>query len=334
MVRPMGVTRPDDYCVTCHADVGTERSSHEGMAFTTCATAGCHNYHDNTALYEDFLAAHAGEPPLQAHPRVATRDLRLAIAVQEGAPVPQVPRLASDGPRDAADPRHVASWEAAVHARAGVNCSGCHTGGGASGTAAWVTRPDEQVCASCHRSEVDGFGSGRHGMRVANGLPRLTVAMARVPMKQPPAVHELRCSSCHPAHSYDTQTAAVEACLGCHDDRHSRAYLRSPHYALLLQERAGEAAAGTGVSCATCHLPRMRRQVEGRTIVTVQHNQNDNLRPNEKMVRSVCLDCHGLGFAIDALADPRLITSNFTGTAVRSVAGIDMATTRLMSKPN
>ncbi len=57
----MGVTQPDDYCFHCHQDIAKDRPSHAGLAFSTCATAGCHNFHDNTALYEDFLAQHLGE---------------------------------------------------------------------------------------------------------------------------------------------------------------------------------------------------------------------------------------------------------------------------------
>ena len=73
MTRAMGVTLPDDYCFVCHAEVGKDRPSHTGMAFDTCASAGCHNYHDNTALYEDFLVSHASEPDLREIPRVPRR---------------------------------------------------------------------------------------------------------------------------------------------------------------------------------------------------------------------------------------------------------------------
>jgi formate-dependent nitrite reductase cytochrome c552 subunit len=125
----------------------------------------------------------------------------------------------------------------------------------------------------------------------------------------------------------------VEACLGCHDDRHSRAYQRSPHAALWDAERE-PGRAGTGVSCATCHLPRVNRRVDGADVVAVQHNQNANLRPNEKMARTVCLACHGLAFSLDALADPSLVATNFTGTPLRHVAGIDMAMSRINSRSN
>ena len=54
-------------------------------------------------------------------------------------------------------------------------------------------------------------------------------------------------------------------------------------------------------------------KTERRGNAITSHNQNDNLRPNEKMIRSVCLDCHGLQFSLDALTDTRLIEANFTG---------------------
>jgi hypothetical protein len=47
------------------------------------------------------------------------------------------------------------------------------------------------------------------------------------------------------------------------------------------------------------------------------------------MIRSVCLDCHGLGFAIDALADPALIANNFKGQPSRHIESIDWATSRV-----
>lgn len=64
------------------------------------------------------------------------------------------------------------------------------------------------------------------------------------------------------------------------------------------------------------------------TVVATQHNQNKNLRPNEKMLRSVCLHCHSLEFSIDALADKNLIANNFTGTPGVHIRSIDMAKKR------
>ena len=76
-------------------------------------------------------------------------------------------------------------------------------------------------------------------------------------------------------------------------------------------------------------MPRIdHRSPEGKRTL-VQHNQNDNLRPNEKMLRSVCLNCHGLGFSIDALADPALVARNFQGQPSRHIRSLDMVAERL-----
>ena len=70
----MGLSLPSDYCVTCHSEVGQERQTHAGLGFETCATVGCHNFHDNRALYEDFLLKHAHEPILLDSARLPARD--------------------------------------------------------------------------------------------------------------------------------------------------------------------------------------------------------------------------------------------------------------------
>ena len=75
------------------------------------------------------------------------------------------------------------------------------------------------------------------------------------------------------------------------------------------------------------HLPHAG-QSQKRCVIT-NHNQNDTLYPNEKMIRPVCIECHGLGFAIDALADPALITNNFSGQPDRHIESIDWAVNRV-----
>jgi hypothetical protein len=329
MTRPMGVTLPDDFCWTCHADVGRDRPSHSGMTFDSCASAGCHNYHDNTALYEDFLVAHAGEPAVLARPGVLGRARRDAAGLTGAASAPQ--RLASDAPALVpVDAHRLRELETTSHARAGVNCTACHIAQSGTATGQWLDRPGERECATCHAGEVNGFFGSRHGMRSASGLSPMTPAAARLPMRQAAAGRQLSCISCHPAHDFDTRRAAVDACLGCHDDRHSRAYVGSPHHRLLTRAADDRAA----VTCATCHLPRLTSRVGGVEIVTVQHNQNATLRPNEKMARTACMRCHGLGFSLDALADPDLIDRNFQGAPVRHVAGIEMATRRTRTRSN
>jgi len=61
----------------------------------------------------------------------------------------------------------------------------------------------------------------------------------------------------------------------------------------------------------------------------VQHNQNLNLQPNERMLRTVCMDCHGLEFAIDSLADENLINNNFQGRPSRHIESMDWARRRV-----
>ena len=60
----------------------------------------------------------------------------------------------------------------------------------------------------------------------------------------------------------------------------------------------------------------------------VLHNQNANLRPNDKMVREVCARCHGLPFTLDALADANLVRRNFAGAPGVRNDSIHMALTR------
>lgn len=327
ITRPMGVTLPDDFCVRCHSDIEKERPSHKGMAFATCTTGGCHNFHDNRALYEDFLIRHGQGEKLAAEPRLPERHLRDFMVYMEyldGAPI-----TASDmdGRVELKPvPKVVQDWEHTAHAKAGVNCSSCHQVRNESGELAWIKQPDHSACTSCHKEEVDGFLGGMHGMRLKQGLTPMQPGMAEKPMKASAAHAKLTCMSCHGAHRFDTRKAAVEACLDCHDDSHTRAYKSSPHFNLWHEEISGRGAKGSGVSCATCHLPRVEFITpEDETRVLVQHNQNDNLRPNEKMVRSVCLNCHGLQFSLDALADGKLVAGNFKGMPAKQIESIRMA---------
>ncbi len=329
ITRAMGVTLADDFCVYCHQDIADDRASHRDMAFDTCASAGCHNFHDNKALYEDFLVKHLDAPDLLEQRRVLQRDLN-ALVNTSGDPAPKTLTAAQhDAPQDVpVEPQLLQQWTTTVHARGGVNCQSCHGAGGQD----WQTQPAVQACQSCHDPEARGFLAGRHGMRLAQDMTAMTPAGARQAMKKDAHEQTLNCTSCHGAHDFDSRRAAVEACLGCHDDQHSKAYSASSHYRLWQQEQAGLGEAGTGVSCATCHFPRILHKERGEDRVLVQHNPNMTLRPNEKMIRPVCLNCHGLGFAIDALADPVLIQNNFNGKPAQHITSLDMARERLKHK--
>lgn len=317
----MGVTLPMDYCLHCHKDIGEERPSHLDLEFDTCATAGCHNFHDNRALYEDFLLKHANEPDVKEHPAVPARE-------QPSAGATTLTIADADYPAGLLmDDNLIEDWAQTAHAANGVNCIDCHK---SPGTDSWVNIPPLSQCAQCHNNEHETFLQGRHGMRLDVGLPPMQPGMARLPMKSEAAHKEIDCNSCHKAHTYDTQFAAADACITCHNDQHSLAYFNedSPHYQLWQKETNDPAFENQGVSCATCHMPRIEVTRLGETRIQVQHNQNDNLRPNEKMIRSACLHCHGLQFSLDSLASQELIDNNFNGQPTKQVESIDWAVAR------
>lgn len=361
------VTLTGDFCVACHSegdqDVRQNRESHADLTFDTCASAGCHNFHDNRALYEDFLVKHGNKPWLldtQIHeaaalargtPEADQQELDAYLASIQAAPAARDDGIEHD-------------WAASAHAAADIGCGGCHAPEAETEediTAQWIEFPEEAICADCHRGEAKTFAQGRHGMRrhpkiakprrpsdiletfgidnppeamVAmldtyladpDARGRMTTTEARVDLH--PDVHgqELTCNTCHKPHEQDLSFAAVDACMSCHDDEHTNAYKDSPHFDLWTDELAGILPAGSGVTCATCHMPQV---VKGGKVLT-DHNQNTTLRPNEKMIRATCMSCHGLGFAIDALADPALVKNNFSGQPNRHIESIDWALNRV-----
>ena len=329
----MGVTLAPDFCVSCHKDVGKDRPSHRDLAFDSCASAGCHNFHDNRALYEDFLVQHAGETDTLAPALVPSRNNYLFRTGEIAGREPLTARE-HDGPKvTPRDSDAVMKWAASAHAKSGVNCTDCHLQKNGSPATVWTDHPGRGICTDCHQQETDWFKQGRHGMRLAQELPPMRPELARQPMKPRTAQTELDCNACHNPHQTDIRRAAVESCLGCHDDEHSRAYKQSPHYTLWTREGEKSAAVDSGVSCATCHLPRENHPEAGRQRIRVQHNANFNLRPNEKMIRGVCLQCHGLAFSIDALADRKLIARNFKGQPATHINSIDWALRREKPKP-
>ncbi len=326
----MGVTVPEDYCYHCHEDIGSERESHKDLAFDSCATSGCHNYHDNLALYEGFLERHMDEPVLKAIAQLPVRTAEknyqnknphVKTLTQNDIDLSPIASLDS-----ATKDQVVHEWLSSAHAENGVDCQSCHT---PKGTQEWVAKPDHTACQACHAKQVKGFTEGKHGMRLADTLadpltaisPKLAQQHSGLDFKEGSLEITHSCSSCHSSHQFDTKVAAVESCLGCHNDEHSQAYLESPHFALWEKELAGELPENSGVSCASCHMHRETINKAGDTFVV--HNQNLTLRPNEKMIRPVCMHCHGLEFSIDALADEALIKNNFSGQPSKHIPSVD-----------
>ena len=291
----MQVTQPKDLCMACHSDIATERPSHQAATGTSCTNAGCHNYHDNSTLYEAFLTAHMHEPallePMQKRPRHVTAESALrpdwrGIWSQPAA-TPEITRAEQD-------------WAASAHAQGHANCTDCHRSENPKNV-------EITVCADCHEDEWQALQKGHHGMRLAVGLTPLVVGTARLPMHAQATDKTVSCNSCHAPHRYDTVAAEAESCLGCHNDEHSQHWRQSAHGQRWLQDPA------TGVSCAGCHMPREPHP--DNSSLWVQHNQSANLRPNDKMLKQVCMRCHGLEYAMSALADRAVIDRNFTQPA-------------------
>jgi hypothetical protein len=327
-----GLTQPVDFCVYCHKTVGKDRPSHKDLPFNSCKDSGCHNFHDNRALYTDYLIKHLDEPDLLKSRFMPKREF--AGMLQElpnyplkDYPVKQLTLADADAPKTQLVNNKInQAWLTSGHAAKGVNCSACHQLKNKSGQTTWVDKPDHASCSKCHSNEVSRFELGKHGMRLAVGLSPMTPEQARLPMKKNAAHKTLECNTCHGAHKYDVKQAAVESCLSCHNDRHSLDYKSSKHYLLWQQEVSGQAKPGTGVSCAGCHMPRISFDInEWTSRIIVDHDQSANLSPNSKMVRSTCQNCHGLKYSLDAMADTALINNNFNGQPSVHVKSMEMA---------
>ena len=329
-----GLTQPKDLCFHCHQTIAEDRPSHVGMGYETCASSGCHNFHDNRALYTDFLAKRIGDPANLEIQRMPSKEFvemldMLIDYPRDDYPVEVLNIAQADVPDSVpVDIAIIKQWSESGHAQHGANCSACHVTSdevtsseidthvvsSVANEAAdhWTNTPGIEGCASCHEMETKTFTQGKHGMRLQADLPPMTPADARLPMNEEVSHEELTCNSCHEAHDYDVTVAAVESCVGCHADEHTSAYKNSKHYALWLAEIEGEGEPGTGVSCATCHMPRVSMDVDDyNSRIVVDHNQSATLSPNSKMLRPACLECHGMEFSLNALADVSLINNNF-----------------------
>ncbi|MGK7906787.1 MAG: cytochrome c3 family protein [Synechococcus sp.] len=195
-------------------------------------------------------------------------------------------------------------WTGSTHSLQNVNCSSCHQ---VEDSGAFVTAPNRESCQQCHEFSTQTFLLGKHGIRMLEGQSALTPEMALLPMK--PASHglEMNCNVCHDVHAQNVRTAAVDACLTCHSDRHSLNYVNSKHAGLLVGNEDLPRPGGAEVTCATCHLPR--QAVNGA--VMVNHNNTYTLKPRDRMVADVCMNCHGMEFAYNAIFDDELVTGNF-----------------------
>ena len=208
-------------------------------------------------------------------------------------------------------------WESSVHALGEVNCSSCHLD---SETKGLVLQPTPESCRSCHEVATETFLLGKHGIRIAEGLSPLTPKMASLPMKKSAKTKQMNCNTCHDVHSVNTFQAATDSCLICHDDLHSLNYQNSRHAQLLDSEGTLPRPSSESVTCATCHLPRQ----EFAGVIHVNHNNTYNLLPRDRMVKDVCMNCHGLEYSYNSIFDDELVEANFARPPTLKLQTIDM----------
>ncbi|MEM9220429.1 MAG: multiheme c-type cytochrome, partial [Cyanobacteria bacterium P01_F01_bin.150] len=214
-------------------------------------------------------------------------------------------------------------WEASAHALNNVNCSSCHQASPPdqpSASKVFVAQPNHESCQSCHEQAVDTFLLSKHGIRLLEGKSPLTPAMARLPMASKSHDLQMTCSACHDSHSVNTVQAAVDSCLTCHSDNHSLNYKNSGHAKLFAADANLSRPSNSSVSCATCHLPRHQ---QGEATL-VNHNNTYTLLPRDRMVKEVCMNCHGVEHSHNSIFDDDLVEANFDSPPTLSVESFDL----------
>ncbi|NEQ55295.1 MAG: hypothetical protein F6K11_35125 [Leptolyngbya sp. SIO3F4] len=211
-------------------------------------------------------------------------------------------------------------WQTSVHALNDINCASCHQN---SETKEFIASPTHESCQSCHEQAVDTFLLSKHGIRLLEGDSPLTPAMARLPMKHEAMQQQMNCNACHDVHSVNTVEASVDACLTCHNDNHSLNYQNSRHAELFAASKELPRPAAGAVSCATCHLPRGVDEFD-ETLVKVNHNNTYNLKPQDRMVGDVCMNCHGLEYSYNSIFDPELVEANFDRPPTLDLQSFDL----------
>lgn len=210
-------------------------------------------------------------------------------------------------------------WQGSAHALNDINCSSCHQ---AESAQPFVAQPDYESCRSCHEQAVDTFLLGKHGIRLLEGQSPLTPAMARLPMAATAQDQPMTCNTCHDVHSVNTVEASVDSCLGCHADTHSLNYARSKHATLFAADQSLPRPSAASVSCATCHLPR--HSPEDSAAIWVNHNNTYTLLPRDRMVKEVCMNCHGVEFAFNSIFDDALVEANFARPPEHTLQTFDL----------
>ena len=204
----------------------------------------------------------------------------------------------------------VGLWEGSAHALNDINCSSCHNN---EETNEFVAKPDQESCRTCHEQAVDTFLLGKHGIRLLEGQQPLQPKLARLKMHEEAFDKQMTCNTCHDVHSVDTMQASVDSCLTCHNDTHSVNYKNSRHAELFAADQGKELArpSSESVSCATCHMARHEVKKGDSKVILVNHNNTYNLKPRDRMVKEVCMNCHGIEYSYNSIFDDELVEADF-----------------------
>jgi len=131
-----------------------------------------------------------------------------------------------------------------IHARAGVDCQGCH----GSHTVTRATKMGSVACGACHAQTVQAYQGGVHGRARANGI-----------------LEAARCSDCHgathqlrghaDAQAPTNRVRMAETCGRCHADRTlvERRGIPIPKAYQLYQKSVHGRAVAAGKAAATCN---------------------------------------------------------------------------------
>lgn len=130
----------------------------------------------------------------------------------------------------------------------------------------------------------------------------------------------MNCNTCHNVHTVNTHVAAVDSCLSCHNDTHSLNYENSQHAQLFAAEGILPRPSPESVTCSACHLPRQQQN----GTVFVNHNNTYTLLPRDRMVKEVCINCHGVEYAYESIFDDTLIENNFAAAPTQEMETFEM----------
>jgi hydroxylamine dehydrogenase len=189
-------------------------------------------------------------------------------------------------------PNIVTDWQLSRHSENDVDCSVCHGDGHFSAAdVEKVEIPTPETCRTCHETQVEQFGKGKHAMGWASlkAMPTfhmqpmaLTEGMKgcgschKIGLKSDEEIKQLKeegqkfgvasCDACHTRHTFSVKEAQQpQACQTCHmgfDHPQWEMYSGSKHGVRYLLKQNGTLPEGTSApTCQTCHMQEGNHEV-------------------------------------------------------------------------